>query len=167
MGDSIYVDGVEITKEDFNFPAEVRSNGDLEIANDDLSTKKAAQRLQVIMNPALADIVNSEDRYNALKDWLEKDGVKDPDLFCTDPKIIMQEKIAQMQQQMAQIQSQMQGMAQQGEQAAKQLQSSKMKKQEADTQAKVTKENTDNMEANTAAQLGKEVLSGIYPGSAV
>jgi len=162
LGDSIYVDGVEITKEDFNFPAEVKSNGDLEIANEQLSTQKAAMRLQVILNPALQDIVNSEDRYNALKDWLEKDGVKDPDQFCTDPKIIAQEKINQMQTQLGQMSQQMAGMAMQGEKATKDLQTSKDKKKEVDAQAQQVKENSDNMEANAALTAGKELLSGLF-----
>lgn len=166
MGESIYVNGVEITKEDFNFPAEVKSNGDLEVANEQMATQKAAMRLQVIMNPALQDIVNSEDRYNALKDWLEKDGVKDPDLFCTDPKIIAQEKIAQMQQQLQQMQVQAQGLAQAGEQATKDLKTSKDKKKVADQEAEVTRQNSDKMEANTAMQIGKEAMSGLFSGGA-
>ena len=111
LGDSIYIDNTEITREDFNFPAEVRSNGDLEVSNEQLSVQKSMARLQVLLNPALQDIVNSEDRFNALRDWLEKDGIKDPDLFCTDPKKIAQERIVQMQQQMNQLaqQTQMQG----------------------------------------------------------
>jgi hypothetical protein len=161
MGESIYIDGVEITKDDFDFPAEVKSNGDLEVANEQLATQKAAMRLQVIMNPALQDIVNSEDRYNALKDWLEKDGVKDPDMFCTDPKKIAQEKIAQMQGQLQQMQGQAQGLAKEGEQATKSLQASKNQKKTVDAQAAETKQASDNMEANTALQVGKEALSGL------
>jgi hypothetical protein len=164
MGESIYIDGVEITKDDFDFPAEVKSNGDLEVANEQLATQKAAMRLQIIMNPAFADIVNSEDRYNALKDWLEKDGVKDPDMFCTDPKKIAQEKIAQMQGQLQQMQGQAQGLAQEGEKATKDLKTSKDKKKVADTEAQVTRENSDNMEANTAMQVGKEVVGSLFGG---
>jgi hypothetical protein len=164
LGESIYVDGVEVTKEDFNFPAEVRSNGDLEVANEQLATQKAAMRLQVIMNPVLQDIVNSEDRYNALKDWLEKDGVKDPDQFCTDPKIIAQEKINQMQQQLAQMAQQGQRMAMEGVKAEKDLQASKDQKKEVDAQAAQVKENSEMVEANTAAQVGKELIGGLFSG---
>lgn len=110
VGVSIFVNGTEITKEDFNFPAEICSNGDLEVANEQLATQKAFARVNVITNPNLADIVNSEDRYNALKDWLEKDGVKDPDQFCTDPKVIAQEQIAQLQGSLQQLQNQKAGM---------------------------------------------------------
>ena len=162
MGESIYIDGVEITKDDFDFPAEVKSNGDLEVANEQLATQKAAMRLQVIMNPAFADIVNSEDRYNALKDWLEKDGVKDPDQFCTDPKKIAQEKIAQMQGQLQQMQGQAQGLAKAGEEATKSLQASKNQKKDVDAQAAETKQASENMEANTAMQVGKETLGALF-----
>jgi len=115
LDDSIFVEGQEITREDFNFPADVQSNGDLEVSNEQMLTQKAAMRLQVLLNPALADIVNSEDRYNALKDWLEKDGVKDPDLFCTDPKQIATEQINQMQQQLQQIKAQIAQAMKQGQ----------------------------------------------------
>ena len=119
-------------------------------------------RLQVIMNPAFADIVNSEDRYNALKDWLEKDGVKDPDQFCTDPKKIAQEKIAQMQGQLQQMQGQAQGLAKAGEEATKSLQASKNQKKDVDAQAAETKQASENMEANTAMQVGKETLGALF-----
>jgi hypothetical protein len=165
MGDSIYVNGVEITKEDFNFPAEVKSNGDLEVANEELATKKAAMRLQVIMNPGLADIVNSEDRYNALKDWLEKDGVKDPDLFCTDPKIIAQEQIAQMQGQLAQMQQQAQAVGKATEKATGELENAKFKKKQVDTQAQATFDNVNEMESEAAITAGKELMNGVFPGS--
>lgn len=110
LGESIFIDDMEVTREDFNFPAEVTSNGDLEVADMQMATQKAQVRLNVLLNPALQDIVNSEDRYNALKDWLEKDGVKDPDMFCTDPKEIAQQQIGQMQQQLKQMAGQMQKM---------------------------------------------------------
>ena len=111
LGESIYIDDMEITREDFNFPAEVSSNGDLEVADMAMATQKAQMRLNVLLNPAVQDIVNSEDRYNAMKDWLEKDGVKDPDMFCTDPKQIAQEQIGQMQQQLTEMKQQMEQMA--------------------------------------------------------
>jgi len=108
LGDSLYIEGYEITREDFNFPAEVRSNGDLEVADQEFATQKANMRLQVLLNPALAEIVDAEDKYNSVRDWLEKDGVKDPDQFITNPMQIMQTQLAQMKQQMMQIQQQLQ-----------------------------------------------------------
>ncbi len=108
--EDVFVDGVRITKEDFDFPAEVRSNGTLEVADKELSTIKAQNRLAIISQMREAGIVDAEDQFNALQDWLEKDGVKDPDMFSTDPKIILQTQLAQMQQQLQQMQQQAQGM---------------------------------------------------------
>ena len=163
LGDSIYMEGEEITREDFNFPAEVKSNGDLEVANEQMSTQKAAMRLQVIMNPALQDIVNSEDRYNALKDWLEKDGVKDPDQFCTDPKIIAQEQINQMQGQLQQMQQQMAGMQQEAKQRIKKQQAGKMAEEE--TQAKVEQgKEVAKVLYEQPERIGKEIGDEIFAG---
>lgn len=146
LGDSIYIEGQEITREDFNFPAEIKSNGDLEVSNEQLATQKAAARLSVIMNPNLQDIVNSEDRYNALKDWLEKDGVKDPDQFCTNPTEIAKQQIAQLQGQIQQARQQLVGMQDETKQQVKRQQRTKM--EEKDTQAKV--------------EQGKEVVRTLY-----
>jgi hypothetical protein len=140
MGDSMYIEGVEITREDFNFPAEVRSNGELELADQNLMTQKAMARVQVLLNPALQDIVNSEDRYNALKDWLEKDGVKDPDLFCTNPMEIMQTQLAQMQQQVQQMQASMGQMQEASKDAYKDLQKSKKDKEKVGIETEVDEE---------------------------
>lgn len=147
MGDSMYVNGQEITKEDFNFPAEVKSNGDLEVADAQLATQKASMRLQALLNPSLADIVNSEDRYNALKDWLEKDGVKDPDKFCTNPLEIMQTKLAQMQQQMQQMQMQLE----QGEKMLAEQQKNTLREKNKASEAK--NEFEVNMEENEDKML--------------
>jgi hypothetical protein len=76
-------------------------------------------RLQAIVNPALSGSVTPEDIYNALRDWLEKDGVKDPDKFSTDPKEIMQDQSKQMQQQLQQMQQQGQQMAEENDQLQK------------------------------------------------
>jgi hypothetical protein len=125
MGDSLWVDGEEITREDFNFPADVKSNGELEVADQNLMTQKAAMRLQAVLNPALQDIVTSEDRYNALKDWLEKDGVKDPDKFCTDPNEVLQGQLQQLQQQVQQLQAQAGAAQQQAMDATKETEKQK------------------------------------------
>jgi hypothetical protein len=130
VGDSMYIDNMEITKEDFNFPAEVRCNGDLEIADNMMTVQKATARVQMMMNPAFADIVDSEDRYNILRDWLEKDGVKDPDKFCTDPKEIMQGQLAQMKQQLQQGQQQLMMMQQAGKKGQQELLAQKKKTEE-------------------------------------
>jgi hypothetical protein len=130
VGDSMYIEDMEITKEDFNFPAEVRCNGDLEIADNMMTVQKAAMRLQMLMNPAFVEVVDAEDKYNMLRDWLEKDGVKDPDMFCTDPKVIMQGQLAQMKQQMAQGQQQLAMMQEAGKKGQQELLNQKKKTEE-------------------------------------
>jgi len=111
MGGDIWVDGVRITKEDFNFPACVKANGSLEMADKKLATAKAWTRLQAAMQMVQAGVANQEDLYNSYKDWLEKDGVKDADLFSTDPKEMMQGQFAQMQKQIKQMTEQAQMLA--------------------------------------------------------
>lgn len=166
LGDSIYIDGQEITKEDFDFPAEVRSNGDLEVSNEQLSTQKAAMRLQAISNPVFADCVNSEDKYNALKDWLEKDGVKDPDQFCTDPKIIAQEQIAQLQAQAQQLQAQLAGMQEEVKGAVKQKQQAKKQKETSEAEAGEAQEVADQTNQENAMQAGEEIGNELLAGAA-
>lgn len=139
LGESIYVDGQEIRQEDFDFPAEVRSNGNLEVSNAQLATQKAFARVQVLTDPRLTDIVNSEDRYNTLYDWLEKDGVKDPDRFITDPKVIAQEQIAQLQQQVQQLQQQAMALQNQAQEQVKRAE--KAKKVQQDSVAKIGAQN--------------------------
>jgi hypothetical protein len=166
LGDSIYIDGQEITKEDFNFPAEVRSNGDLEVSNEQLSTQKAMARLQAISNPVFADCVNSEDKYNALKDWLEKDGVKDPDQFCTDPKIIAQEQIAQLQAQAQQLQAQLAGMQEEVKGAVKQKQQAKRQKETSEAEADEAQEVADQTNQENAMQAGEAIGNELLAGAA-
>lgn len=104
LGTSIVIEGEEVTKEDFNFPAEIRSNGDLEISDEQMSIQKSANRIQILTNPIFQSLVSEEDKYNLLHDWLEKDGVRNPDEFITRPEEIAQNQIAQMQQQIQQLQ---------------------------------------------------------------
>ena len=138
LGSSIFINDIEITREDFNFPAEVKSNGTLEVSDQQIATQKAIMRIGVISDPKFADCVNSEDKYNALKDWLEKDGVKDPDLFSTDPKIIAQQQIAQLQQGIQQLSMQYQQLQEQLQSTQKQTakEGEKFKKQQVQQQGK-------------------------------
>lgn len=108
LGDSIYINGRAITKEDFNFPAIIKSNGKLEMANKDLATQKAWMRLQAAISMLQVGVADKEDVYNSYCDWLEKDGVKDPEDFATNPAKIMQTQLAQMQQQIQQGSQQLQ-----------------------------------------------------------
>jgi len=123
------------------------------MANQNLATQKAAMRLQVIMNPTLQDIVDSEDRYNALKDWLEKDGIKDPDRFCTNPVEIMQTQLAQMKQQAMQMQQQIMMMGKELEEGAKEMQKNKR------TQKKVEAETSESIDT-LGETIGAKLLVG-------
>jgi hypothetical protein len=114
MSVSIYLpDGSEVTREDFQIPVEVRANGSLEVSDNEFAAQKAMMRLQTIMLPAFVDFVSIEDKYNAFLDWLEKDGVKDPSVFSTDPKEIISGQLEQMKMQLMQMQKQGQMMQQQ------------------------------------------------------
>jgi hypothetical protein len=108
LGDSIWVEGTEITKEDFNFPATVKSNGSLEVSDMNLATQKAWMRLQAAMQMQQFNVADLEDLYNSYRDWLEKDGVKDPEMYSTNPQAVLQGKLMQMQQQLQQMASQIQ-----------------------------------------------------------
>lgn len=148
MGESMYIKDVgEVTKEDFNFPARVRSNGELEVANQNMAVQKAAMRLQIVMNPAFSGFVTDEDRYNALRDWLEKDGCKDPDKFSTNPMEVAQQQITQMQQQLQQMQQEA-GMAQ---------------KQAMDATKEVEKQKKAGAQFNAKAQAGVELAQQGMP----
>ena len=121
LEDDLFVDGMRITREDFNFPAEVRSNGTLEVSDKQLATQKAIMRLQAIPTFIQGGIANTEDYFNAASDWLEKDGVKDSSLFLTDPKEIAQTQIAQLQQAIQQLSQQAQQLQEANQQGQKDL----------------------------------------------
>jgi uncharacterized protein involved in exopolysaccharide biosynthesis len=106
MGEELYIDGVYVTREDLNFPSEVKSNGSLEISDKDMATSKALNRIMMAIQMQQAGVADVEDTYNAYVDWLEKDGVKDPDDFSTNPQEILQSQLAQLQQQVQQLSQQ-------------------------------------------------------------
>ncbi len=106
LEEPIFVDGVVITREDFNFPAEVKSNGTIEVSDKTLATTKAQNRMMMGQAWLQAGIANLDDYYNMAQDWLEKDGVKDPEQFITDPKQMMQEQVVQLQQQVQRLMQQ-------------------------------------------------------------
>jgi len=89
VGESMYVDGLEITKEDFNIDVEIIPNGSIDLANSQVRIGKSLTRMQLIMNLP-PTIVTPDDHYNAVFDYLENDGVRDPDRYITKPEIIAQ-----------------------------------------------------------------------------
>jgi len=111
VGESMYIDGMEITREDFNIPAAVIPNGSLDLAEQALRVQKAIGRLQFTLT-APPDMVTAEDRYNAAKDWLEADGVMDPDRYVTDPQEVMKQMKQQAQAEDQVLQQQASGLDQ-------------------------------------------------------
>jgi hypothetical protein len=95
FGRSIYIEGSEITREDFNFDAVIIPNGSIDLADQNLRVNKAINHLNFAMK-APPDIVDAEDRYNAAFDWLEADGVQNPDRYITRPEEIMAKQQEQM-----------------------------------------------------------------------
>jgi hypothetical protein len=128
-------DGTEVTREDFQIPVEVRANGSLEVSDNEFAAQKASMRLQTIMNPAFLDFVSIEDKFNAFTDWLEKDGVKDPSQFSTNPSEIMNGQFEQMKAQLMQMQQQAQMLQKQIVDGAKEVASIQKKGRQAVTKA--------------------------------
>ena len=108
FGDSIFIDGEEIVKEDFNFPAEVVSNGNIEVADKEKSKALALNRLSVVGQAMQVGVADANDFYNAYTDWLDKDGVMRLDDYSTKPEEILQTQLAQLQQAAQQMQQQLQ-----------------------------------------------------------
>ena len=95
LGDSIFIEGMEITKEDFNFEADVIPNGSIDLANESVRIGKAMARLQLSLQLP-PTIILPEDQYNAARDYFEADGVRDPDKYITRP-----EEVAKMMREQA------------------------------------------------------------------
>tara|TARA_Y100000310_G_scaffold345312_1_gene463651 strand:+ start:2567 stop:4582 length:2016 start_codon:yes stop_codon:yes gene_type:complete len=116
MGESMFIDGMEVTREDFNFPADIIPNGSLDLAEQALREQKAFLRLQAITQGP-PDIINADDRYNAYKDWLDAGGVMDPDRYITRPEEIQQQMREQAQAEDQILQQQAAGLDQEISQA--------------------------------------------------
>ncbi len=121
VGESIYVDDMEVRPEDFDIPVEVVSNGTLEIADQGLMAQKALQRMEIATKMMEMGVADQMDMYNAYVDYLEKDGVRQPDDYATNPQEIMQGQLAQMQQQLQQMQQQAMMLNDANEKATKKL----------------------------------------------
>ena len=119
LGDSIMIEGQEVSREDFQFPVTVKSNGSLEVSDSHLATQKAWMRLQAAIMMQQYNVADVEDLHYSYRDWLEKDGVKDPEDFSTHPSEIMQSQLMQLQQQIQQAQAQLQQMGKQADDSQK------------------------------------------------
>lgn len=101
----LVINGTIITREDFQFEPDITVNGSLELADKALQQQRAQLRLERCRQAVGDGVANHDDLFNAYKDYLEKDGVKEPDDYITDPKIIAQTKIHQMTNQIMQLQT--------------------------------------------------------------
>lgn len=154
LEEPLFVDGNIITREDFNFPAEVKSNGTIEVSDSMMATNKALNRIMMTERFLQGGIANLDDYYNAATDWLEKDGVKDPDQFVTDPKQMLQEQVVQLQQMVQQLSQQAQMLQGGIDEGQKQL--AKTKKKGKETVNKVEGELEAASELQSAGQRGTE-----------
>lgn len=140
LGKSIFIEGVEITREDFNFPARVIPNGSLDLANRNTKRQKAMQRLQITVGGP-QDIITAEDRYNSFYDFYEADDVQDPDRYITRPEIIAQQQQQSMQAQDQVLAQQQQGLQQDIQSKSRELSQNNIEgtaKREVDTNRRQT-----------------------------
>lgn len=102
IGDNIEIEGQLITKDDFNFPVDIRANGSLEESDRAFKINKAIARMQIAAQQD-PSYVTVEDKYNAYLDFLESDGVEQSERLSTDPNVVMNQEIAQRQQSVQQL----------------------------------------------------------------
>lgn len=100
----LYIDGEVITREDFMFDPDISVNGSLEMADKMLQQQRAQLRLERSRQAVQDGVATLDDLFNAYRDYLEKDGVKEPDDYITNPSEIAQVKITQLQNQVMQLQ---------------------------------------------------------------
>ena len=107
LDEPLVVDGVSITKEDFNFVPQITPTGTIDNLDKDRMATKALNRFSVVTQQIqLGLVVTSEDLYHALHDYLEWDGAKDPDRYCTKPEEVLKLKQQQAQAEAAIIDQQ-------------------------------------------------------------
>lgn len=108
MVEPVIIDGELISPEDLDIPIRMVSNGSLELTEREFGVQKAMNRLLMVERFMQLGIATIEDYYAAANEWLERDGVREPNNFTTDPNEIMQSKAAQMQQALQQMAGQLQ-----------------------------------------------------------
>lgn len=100
LGEPISVNGVLVSKDDFNFDADIVPTGSIEATNQIDKVQRAMTVFQLVMQQVqLGAISNAEDLYNAMYDVLVKLGEKSPERYITRPEVIAQAKMQQMQAQ--------------------------------------------------------------------
>lgn len=117
LGEPLVINGVIVSKSDFNFDAEILPTGTIEATNTLEKVQRASTILQLVMQQIQMGLVcNAEDLYNALFDMLEKMGEHNPERYITRPEVIQQAKMEAMQAQdrvLAQAEQQLGAEAQQ------------------------------------------------------
>lgn len=100
LGEPISVNGVMVSKDDFNFDAEIVPTGSIEATNQIDKVQRAMTIFQLVQQQVqLGAISNAEDLYNAMYDVLVKLGEKSPERYITRPEEIAEAKMQQMQAQ--------------------------------------------------------------------
>lgn len=139
MSQPIEVNGQLVTKEDFNFPFEVRANGNLEQSDKQAMLQRAMNLMQIV-NSQDPTFTTLEDRYNAYIDVLEAFEVNDVESLSTNPSSVLQDQTVQLQQQVAQLQQQVQVMVAQLQEGTKDLAKIKQDQQKQVIENQVKKE---------------------------
>jgi hypothetical protein len=107
LGEPIMINGEIITQDDFNFDAEILPTGSVESLDKFQEAQRALNRVQLIIQQVqLGVIANADDLYNAMEDYLEKDGIWNPERYITRPEVVANDRMKQQQammQQQAQV----------------------------------------------------------------
>lgn len=100
----IVINGTVIRREDFLFEPDITVIGSLEMADKGLQLQRSQLRLERSRMAVQDGVATKEDLFRAYQDYLEKDGIKEPLDYLTDPKEIMKEQITGMETQIMQMQ---------------------------------------------------------------
>lgn len=101
----LVINGTVITREDFQFEPDITVIGSLEMADKGLQLQRSQLRLERARTAVQDGVATKVDLFNAYEDYLEKDGVKEPNDFITDPHEIAQQQITALGNQVIQLQS--------------------------------------------------------------
>ena len=99
----LVINGTTITREDFDFIPDIAVNGSLEMADKTLQAQRAQMRLERVVNALNLGIATKDDVFRGFEDFFEKDGVKEPLDFLTDPNEIAKQNITMLENQIAQL----------------------------------------------------------------
>jgi hypothetical protein len=118
---NLMVEGEMITPEDFDFEPDIIANGSMDYSDLRLQEQKALSRMQLVAQWLQIGIADQEDAFNAAMDYLELEGIRDPEKYITKPEEIAKKALTQMNQQLQQGQKQLEEMQRQGERQHRKL----------------------------------------------